>query len=161
MPPTAGRKLATILAADVVGYGRLMGADEDGTVAALTAHRQIIDRLISRHGGRIFGTGGDSVLTEFTSAVEAMRASVEIQEELAPLDSDLADDRKMRFRIGVNIGDVVAVWMAEAGVDIERIAKFLGHSDPATTRRHYAHFAPEFLRDAADAIDGSNVLPTD
>jgi class 3 adenylate cyclase len=76
------RKLATIFAADVVGYSRLTGADEEGTLKTLKTYREIIDRLIARHEGRIFGTAGDSVIAEFGSAVEAVRCAVVIQEEL-------------------------------------------------------------------------------
>ncbi len=74
------RKLAAILAADVVGYSRLMGADEEGTLKTLTTYREAMDAFIVRHGGRIVGTAGDSVLAEFASAIEAVRCSIEIQQ---------------------------------------------------------------------------------
>jgi adenylate cyclase len=102
------RKLAAILAADVAGYSRLMGADEEGTVAALDACRVIFKRAIESHDGRVVDTAGDSVLATFDSVVEAVRCSVEIQEALAERCADMADDRRMRFRIGVNLGDVIA-----------------------------------------------------
>jgi adenylate cyclase len=101
------RKLAVILAADVVGYARLMAADEEGTLAALNARRGIITELIGRHHGRIFGTAGDSVIAEFASAVEAVRAAAEIQEEIDGQNADLPEPRRMRFRVGVNLGDVM------------------------------------------------------
>ena len=94
------RKLATILATDVVGYSRLLGQDEEGTIAALAERRNISDALIARHGGRIFNTAGDSVMAEFASAVEAVRAAVEIQEEITALDADVPKERRMRFRMG-------------------------------------------------------------
>jgi len=101
------RRLATILAADVVGYSRLMAQDEEATVRTLKAHREIIDRLIARHEGRIFNTAGDSVLAEFGSAVEAVRCAITIQDELRVRNAELVEARQMLFRIGVNIGDVI------------------------------------------------------
>ena len=102
------RRLAAILAADVVGYSRLMEDDEEATLATLNAYREIIDRLVANHRGRVFGSAGDSVIAEFASPVEAVRCAVEIQQELESRNADLAEDRRMRFRIGVNLGDVVA-----------------------------------------------------
>ncbi len=101
------RKLTTILAADVEGYTRLMRADEEATLGTLTQYREITDNLIARRNGRIFSTGGDSVLAEFGSAVEAVRCAVEIQEELRVRNAEQSDDRRMRFRIGINVGDVM------------------------------------------------------
>ena len=106
--PDTKRKLAAILAADVAGYSRLMGADEDGTVAALDACRAIFTRTIESHDGRVVDTAGDSVLATFESVVEAVRCSVEVQDALSQRDAELPDDRRMRFRIGVNLGDVIA-----------------------------------------------------
>jgi class 3 adenylate cyclase len=105
------RKLTTILAADVVAYSAMMAADEEATLATLRTYRQVMDDLIARHGGRLFNTAGDAVLVEFPSAVEAVRCAISIQEDLAVRNAQLTDDRKMRFRIGVNVGDV----MIEAG----------------------------------------------
>jgi adenylate cyclase len=101
------RKLAVILAADVAGYSRLMAADEEGTLATLTARRRVIDDLIARHHGRIFTTAGDSVMAEFASAVEAVRCAAAIQQETARLNADLPEPRRMLFRVGVNLGDVI------------------------------------------------------
>ncbi|MHA1569174.1 MAG: adenylate/guanylate cyclase domain-containing protein, partial [Alphaproteobacteria bacterium] len=101
------RKLTTILAADVVGYTRLMRADEEATLQTLGEYRDVIDALIARHEGRVFSTGGDSVLAEFGSAVEAVRCAISCQEELSSRNAGLADDRKLIFRIGVNVGDVM------------------------------------------------------
>ena len=99
------RKLTTILAADVESYSRLMSADEEATLKTLKSLREIIDGLIGKHDGRIFGTGGDSVIAEFGSAVEAVRCAITIQEELSIRNAELASERQMKFRIGVNIGD--------------------------------------------------------
>jgi TolB-like protein/class 3 adenylate cyclase len=101
------RRLAAIFAADVVGYSRLMGVDEESTLRTLQSYREIIDRLIVRHDGRIFATGGDSVLAEFASPVEAVRCAMAIQDELAVRNTELVEDRRMHLRIGINIGDVM------------------------------------------------------
>ncbi len=101
------RKLTTILAADVEGYTRLMRADEEATLETLGEYREIIDGLIARHDGRVFSTGGDSVLAEFGSAVEAVRCAISCQEEISSPNVELADDRKLMFRIGINVGDVM------------------------------------------------------
>ena len=101
------RRLATILAADVFGYSRLMAQNEENTLRTLKAYRDVIDRLISRHEGRIFNTAGDSVLAEFQSAVEAVRCAIAIQEELRVRNAEVDEPRRMEFRIGVNVGDVL------------------------------------------------------
>jgi len=106
---TATRRLAAILAADVVGYSRLMGADEEGTHERLKAHlREVVDPKIREHHGRIVKTTGDGVLAEFASVVDAVRCAGEIQRAMADRDLDLAEERRLRFRIGVNLGDVIA-----------------------------------------------------
>ena len=101
------RKLAAIFAADVAGYSGLMGQDEAGTMRALTAHREVMDRLIAQHRGRIANTAGDSVLAEFPSVVEAVKCAVEIQQELREKTQGVPEDRQLRFRIGVHVGDVM------------------------------------------------------
>src|SRR5262249_7117410 len=101
------RKLAAILSADVVGYSRLMGEDEVGTLHTLTAYRKIVDALIDRHRGRIVGTAGDSVLAEFASVVDAVQCAMEIQTSLKAENASLPPERQMRFRIGINLGDVM------------------------------------------------------
>ncbi len=101
------RKLAAILAADAVGYSRLMDVDEETTLRALLANRRIIDGLVTSHNGRVFGSAGDSVIAEFPSPVEAVRCAVEIQRSLEKSNAGLPKDSLMRFRIGVNLGDVM------------------------------------------------------
>ncbi len=101
------RRLAAILAADVVGYSRLMDVDEEATLRTLKAYRQIIGVLVTSHRGRVFGAAGDSVIAEFASPVEAVRCAVEIQQDLEKSNADLPKDRLMRFRIGVNLGDIM------------------------------------------------------
>jgi adenylate cyclase len=102
------RRLAAILAADVAGYSRLMGNDEEGTLAALkTSQREVIDPKVSEHRGRIVNSPGDSVLIEFASAVDATQCAVEIQKEMAKRNSVIPEDRRVEFRIGINVGDVI------------------------------------------------------
>jgi len=108
MPEERGtRKLAAILAADAVGYSKMMSADEEGTLRVLAGHRAIIDKIIGLHEGRIVGTAGDSVLAEFASPVLAVRCAVEIQDALKTRNQSLAKDSQMLFRVGINLGDVV------------------------------------------------------
>jgi adenylate cyclase len=96
------RRLAAILAADVAGYSRLMGADEEGTLAALKAiRRELIDPKIAEHRGRIVKTTGDGALVEFASAVDAARCAMEIQHALAERNAAISGDRRIEFRIGI------------------------------------------------------------
>jgi TolB-like protein len=101
------RKLAAILSADVVGYSRLMGDDEESTIRNLTTYRSAMTDLIQKHRGRVVDAPGDNLLAEFGSAVDAVTGAVEIQRELAKRNTELSDERKMHFRTGVNVGDVV------------------------------------------------------
>jgi adenylate cyclase len=101
------RKLTAILCADVYGYSRLMGEDEEATLRTLTSHRKLIDSQIEQHRGRFVNSAGDSVLAEFASVVEAVNCAVEIQAGLKAENASLAPERRMEFRIGVNLGDVM------------------------------------------------------
>ena len=101
------RKLAAIFAADVAGYSALMGRDEVGTLRTLTAYRVIIDRLIASHRGRIFNTAGDSLVADFASAVDAAQCAVAVQDAIAKENADRPADERMRFRIGVHVGDIM------------------------------------------------------
>ena len=102
------RRLAAILAADVAGYSRLMSADEEGTHARLRAHlRQLVDPKIKEYGGRIVKNTGDGLLAEFPSVVDAVRCAVEIQHEMIDRHVDVPEDKRIGFRIGVNLGDVI------------------------------------------------------
>jgi len=102
------RKLTAILSADVEGYSRLMGEDEDATIRTLTAYRELMSTLIQKHRGRVVDSPGDNILAEFLSVVDAVRCAVEIQEELRVRNDELPENRRMVFRIGINLGDVVA-----------------------------------------------------
>ena len=101
------RKLTTIFSADVQDYTRLMGADEEGTLAMLKRHRDAMSRLIGLHGGRVINTWGDGLIAEFPSVVEAVRAAVDVQNELAGMNAGRPDEGRMLFRIGINLGDVI------------------------------------------------------
>jgi adenylate cyclase len=102
------RRLTAILAADVAGYSRLMGADEEGTLAALkTLRREVADRKIKEHRGRIVNTTGDGLLCEFASVVDAVRCAFEVQREIAARNADVQADRRIDFRIGINLGDII------------------------------------------------------
>jgi TolB-like protein/class 3 adenylate cyclase len=105
--PSSRRKLAAILSADVVGYSRLMAADEAATIQTLKAYRDIIGRLAVRHGGRVVNAPGDALLAEFPSAVEAVQTAVEIQKAVEGHNIEVEPERRMQFRIGVNVGDVI------------------------------------------------------
>ena len=105
--PPLERKLVAIFAADVAGYSALMEADEEQTLGTLSGHRRIVDEAITRHRGRIAGTAGDSVLAEFSSVLDAVHAAVEIQNALAEANNALSNERRMDFRIGLNVGDVM------------------------------------------------------
>src|SRR5215813_11180009 len=102
------RRLAAILAVDVVGYSRLMGADEEGTHQRLTAHiRQLVDPQIQEHRGRVVKKTGDGILAEFSSVVDAVRSAVEIQRKMMDGNAEIAPDQRIMFRVGINLGDVI------------------------------------------------------
>ena len=102
------RRLTAILAADVAGYSRLMGTDEEGTLARLKAHRrELVDPKIAEHRGRIVKTTGDGLLAEFASVVDAVRCAVEIQREIAERNAGVPSDRRIDFRVGINVGDII------------------------------------------------------
>ena len=101
-------RLAAIVAADMVGYSRLMELDERGTLARLRTHRiELIDPVIEKNNGRIIKTTGDGMLVEFHSVADAVRASIEIQERMRRRNADVAADRRIEFRIGINLGDII------------------------------------------------------
>jgi adenylate cyclase len=101
------RKLATVLSADAAGFGRLMCRDELSTVVTLNTYRKIMAELIQRHRGRVVDAVGDNLLAEFGCAVDAATCALAIQEELGSRNAELAEDKRMRFRIGINFGEVI------------------------------------------------------
>ena len=124
------RKLVAILAADVVGYSRLMEADEDTTIRMLDTYRRVIDGLVESHRGRVFGSAGDSVVAEFASPVEAVSCASNIQRELERRNADLPEDRRMQLRIGVNLGDVVVKGEDLLGDGVNVAARLQALADP-------------------------------
>jgi class 3 adenylate cyclase len=98
-----GRRLAAIVAADVAGYSRLMGLDEVGTARTLREHRKVTDALVAKHGGRLVKTTGDGVLLEFPSVVDAVECAVTVQAVMAERNQGVPEDRRMLFRIGINL----------------------------------------------------------
>src|SRR6478752_8742648 len=106
--PGPDRRLAAVLAADMVGFSRLMEADETGTLARLRTHRiELIDPAIAKNKGRLIKTTGDGLLVEFQSVTDAVKCAVEIQQRMKRRNSDVPEDRRIEFRIGINLGDII------------------------------------------------------
>jgi adenylate cyclase len=105
--PVVQRRLAAIFSADVAGYTRLMNVDEAGTLRLLGSHRDVTDRLIAQHGGRIANTAGDSILAEFPSAVDALHCALGIQERIAAVNDEVPAERRVSFRIGIHVGEAM------------------------------------------------------
>jgi adenylate cyclase len=124
------RKLATILSADVEGYSRLMGEDEAQTVKTLTAYREIMAELITQHRGRVVDSPGDNVLAEFTSVVDGVQCAVAVQKELQARNAELPKNRRMEFRIGINLGDVIEEGDRIYGDGVNIAARLEALADP-------------------------------
>lgn len=154
--PPLERKLVAILVADVEGYSRLMEIDEEGTLATLSAHRAITDELIAQHSGRIFGTAGDSVLAEFASVFAAVECSIGIQRELAIANKPLDENRRLRFRIGINVGDVMVKDGDIFGDGVNIAARLEGLAEPGGicisrgVRDHIRHKLPHRFEDLGE-----------
>jgi adenylate cyclase len=127
------RKLAAIFSADVVGYSRLMGEDEEATIRTLTAYRAVISSLIQQHRGRVVDAPGDNLLAEFASVVDAVRCAVEIQRDLKARNAALPERHQMEFRIGINLGDVVVEGERLYGDGVNIAARLEGIADPGGT----------------------------
>jgi len=124
------RKLTAIFAADVYGYSRLMGQDEEATLRTLTTHRNLIDYAIAQHHGRFVNSAGDSVLAEFASVVEAVSCAVEVQSALKAENANYPPERRMEFRIGVNLGDVIVEGEQIYGDGVNIAARLESLADP-------------------------------
>jgi adenylate cyclase len=125
------RRLSAILAADVVGYSRLMGADEVGTLHALKAHRrEVVDPAVANHRGRIVKTTGDGVLVEFASAVDAVRCAVDVQRGMAERNEQVPAERRIELRIGINVGDIIGDGDDIFGDGVNVAARLEGMADP-------------------------------
>lgn len=124
------RRMAAIFAADVAGYSRLMSQDEVGTMRALTAQREVMDRLIEDYVGRIANTTGDSVLAEFPSVVDAVMCAVEVQKALRDMNEGADNKRPLHFRIGVHVGDVMVQGSDLLGDGVNIAARLQALADP-------------------------------
>jgi len=125
------RRLAAILAADVAGYSRLIGSDEEDTLARLKAHRrELIDPKIGEHRGRIVKTTGDGILIEFPSVVEAVSCAVAVQQAMAERNAGTSQDRRIAFRIGVNLGDIIVEDGDIHGDGVNIAARLEGIAEP-------------------------------
>jgi adenylate cyclase len=125
------RRLAAILAADVAGYSRLMGADEEGTHERLKTHRrEFVDPKIGEHSGRIVKTTGDGMLVEFASVVHAVRCAAELQRAMIDREAGMPEDRRIRFRIGINLGDIIVDGDDIFGDGVNVAARLEALSDP-------------------------------
>ena len=130
-PPTrVGRRLSAIVAADVAGYSRLMGLDEVGTARVLREHRVVSDALVAKHGGRIVKTTGDGVLLEFPSVVDAVECAVAVQAVMAERNEGVPADRRMLFRIGINLGDILIEGDDILGDGVNIAARLEGIAEP-------------------------------
>ena len=142
------RRLAAILAADIAGYSRLMGADEEGTHERLQAHlRELVNPKINKHRGRIVKNTGDGLLAEFPSVVDAVRCSVEIQRGMVDREPEVPEERRIRFRIGINLGDVIAEEHDIFGDRVNVAARLEGLAEPEipSARRGNPLIRPEYL----------------
>jgi class 3 adenylate cyclase len=124
------RRLSAILSADAKDYGRLMREDETSTVRTLTAYQEIMTTLIKQHHGRVVDSPGDNLLAEFASVVDAVQGAVAIQKELKARNSELPDNRKMKFRMGINLGDVIFEGERIYGDGVNIAARLEGLAEP-------------------------------
>ena len=124
------RKLTAIFSADVAGYSRLMGDDEAATVDTLTSYREVMDSLIKQHRGRVVDSPGDNILAEFASVVDAAQCAVSIQKELQARNLELPEKRRMQFRIGINLGDVIEEGERIYGDGVNIAARLEALADP-------------------------------
>jgi adenylate cyclase len=127
--PNIKRKLSAIMSADVKGYSRLMGEDEEATVRTITSHRGMMTALIEKNGGRVVDSPGDNLLAEFSSVVDATQCAVEIQKVLKTKNDELPENRRMEFRIGINLGDVIQEGGRIYGDGVNIAARIEGLSD--------------------------------
>ncbi|AZN96114.1 adenylate/guanylate cyclase domain-containing protein [Mesorhizobium sp. M9A.F.Ca.ET.002.03.1.2] len=159
------RRLAAVIAADVVGYSRLMETDEAGTLAALKSRRkQVLQPLVARHDGRIFKVTGDGVMVEFTSAVNALQCAIDVQHAMAAANAALPEKLHIVLRIGVNLGDVMVEGSDLYGDGVNIASRLETNAEPGgilisvRSSLHDAHF-PSLFNRYASAIAGSRFSP--
>ncbi|MDF2235096.1 adenylate/guanylate cyclase domain-containing protein [Albimonas sp. CAU 1670] len=162
-PDLSVRRLTTIVAADAAGYSRLVRADEDGTLAALQAHRaELIDPQIAAHGGRIVNTAGDGLLLEFPSVVDALRFALTVQRGMRARNAGMPQDRRIEFRIGVNVGDVASVGDDLLGDGVNVAARIEALADPggvclSRTARDQVRDRKEFALEDLGELEVKNI----
>ena len=167
------RRLAAILAADIAGYSRLMGEDEAATVRDLKGHQAVILPLVAQHGGRVIDTAGDGILAEFPSVISATECAVEIQAVMAARNADVLETRRMRFRIGINLGDVIHDETRIYGDGINVAARLQEIAEPGgicisrqvfeqvnrTVKADYQALGPRTLKNIAQPVDVFALAP--
>jgi class 3 adenylate cyclase/pimeloyl-ACP methyl ester carboxylesterase len=167
------RRLAAVLAADIAGYSRLMGADEEATVRELKAHQAVVLPLIARHDGRIIDTAGDGILAEFPSAIGATECALAIQAVMAARNTDVPESRRMRFRIGINLGDLIHDEARIYGDGINVAARLQSIAEPGgiclsrqvfeqvhrVVKADFQTLGPRALKNIAEPVDTFAVAP--
>ena len=173
--PSIKRRLAAILAADIAGYSRLMGEDEPATVRDLKGHQAVILPLVGRYGGRIIDTAGDGILAEFPSVINATECAVEIQTIMATRNEAVPESRRMRFRIGINLGDVIHDEARIYGDGINVAARLEGIAEPGgicisrqvfdqvsrALKADFQALGPRTLKNIAQPVDVFAIAPAD
>src|SRR5216684_4300985 len=169
------RRLAAILAADIAGYSRLMGEDEDATVRDLKGHQAVTLPLIERYGGRVIDTAGDGILAEFPSVIGATECAIEIQAVMAARNADVPEPRRMRFRIGINLGDVIHDETRIYGDGINIAARLENIAEPGgvcisrqvfdqvnrSVKAEFQPLGPQNLKNIAQPVDVFALRPSD
>jgi len=169
------RRLAAILAADIAGYSRLMGEDEAATVRDLKGHQAAVLPLVSRYGGRIIDTAGDGILAEFPSVINATECAVEIQTVMATRNEEVSESRRMRFRIGINLGDVIHDEARIYGDGINVAARLEGIAEPGgicisrqvfdqvnrALKADFQALGPRTFKNIAQPVDVFAIAPSD
>jgi class 3 adenylate cyclase/pimeloyl-ACP methyl ester carboxylesterase len=172
---STSRRLAAILAADIAGYSRLMGEDEAATVRDLKAHQAAVLPLVGRYGGRIIDTAGDGILAEFPSVINATECAVELQTIMATRNEAVPESRRMRFRIGINLGDVIHDETRIYGDGINVAARLEGIAEPGgicisrqvfdqvsrSIKADFQALGPRTLKNIAHPVDVFAIAPTD
>ena len=173
--PSIPRRLAAILAADIAGYSRLMHEDEPATVRDLKAHQSVVLPLIGRHGGRIIDTAGDGIMAEFPSVLGAARCAIEIQTVMAGRNQDTPPTRRMLFRVGINLGDVIHDESRVYGDGINVAARLQEIADPGgicvsrpvfdqvnhVLDTKFDPLGPKTLKNIARPVDAFAIPPVD
>ena len=173
--PAAPRRLAAILAADIAGYSRLMGEDEARTVRDLKGHQAVVLPLVGRYGGRIIDTAGDGILAEFPSVINATECAIEIQTIMATRNEDVPESRRMRFRIGINLGDVIHDETRIYGDGINVAARLESIAEPGgicisrqvfdqvsrSIKMDFQALGPRTLKNIAQPVDVFAIAPAD